>query len=307
MGREDLSDVYRELRQLKRDVQRLKSTSMLENSSISDGRLRMIRGQILIENGNLTVDGSVPIKLHQQNGAARIDFGTNAYMLGIDNAIAMTSAGGAGLVTMGPDSAAIAGEAGSVTVDDTGVRVAGTGLSGSTTRYLGINAQGYLVALSPGGGGDPGDPPAGNPDGYVWPVDPAVYGISATFTDHQNRTPPSQEPGVDVPCPVGTAVWSPGPGTVTEVQTSPAGATGRYVTFVTDAGDWFRMLHNSSVVVSPGQHVEQGTLLAYSGGSGFGSEAYYGPHSHISFKQGYTGSFPGASALDDFEAYMEAA
>src|SRR5690606_13044597 len=112
------------------------------------------------------------------------------------------------------------------------------------------------------------------------------------------------EPGVDVMTPVGAPLWAPGAGTILAVQTSPAGATGRYVTLITDEGDWFRFLHNSSVVVSAGQKVEQAQLLAYTGGSGFGSEAYYGPHTHISFKVGYTGAFPGAAALDDFEAYM---
>lgn len=177
--------------------------------------------------------------------------------------------------------------------------------SGVTGKYLLIGSDGIVYAGSAGGGGDPGTPPAGNPDGYVWPADPAVYGISDDFAAHVARG--SAEPGVDVMTPVGAALWAPGPGTVTAVQTSPAGATGRYVTLVTDAGDWFRFLHNSSIVVTVGQHVEQGQLLAYTGGSGFGSEAYYGPHSHISFKVGYTGSFPGASALDDFQAYMAAA
>jgi murein DD-endopeptidase MepM/ murein hydrolase activator NlpD len=178
---------------------------------------------------------------------------------------------------------------------------------GAGGSYLGLDASNRIVKLSSGGGGDPGDPgdpPAGNPDGYIWPADPQVYGISDDFAAHIARG--SAEPGVDVMTPVGAPLWAPGPGTVTAVQTSPAGATGRYVTFVTDAGDWFRFLHNSSIVVSVGQHVEQAQLLAYTGGSGFGSEAYYGPHTHISFKVGYTGSFPGTN-LDDFEAYMAAA
>src|SRR5690606_35408792 len=114
----------------------------------------------------------------------------------------------------------------------------------------------------------------------------------------------SAEPGVDVMTPVGAPLWSPASGTILAVQTSPAGATGRYVTLITDEGDWFRLLHNSSVVVSAGQKVEQAQLLAYNGGSGFGSEAYYGPRTHLSFKVRYTGALPRAAALHDFEAHM---
>lgn len=174
--------------------------------------------------------------------------------------------------------------------------------SNITASYLGIGSDGNLYKLSSGGGGDPGDPPSGNPDGYIWPADPAVYGISDDFAAHIARG--SAEPGVDVMTPVGAPLWAPGAGTILAVQNTPAGATGRYVTLVTTEGDWFRFLHNSSVVVSAGDTVEQAQLLAYTGGSGFGQEAYYGPHSHISFKRGYTGAFPGAGALDDFQAYM---
>lgn len=172
---------------------------------------------------------------------------------------------------------------------------------GSAGRYLGVDDT-ELVLLSSGGGGDPGDPPAGNPEGYIWPADPAVYGISDNFAAHLARG--SAEPGVDVKTPVGAPLWSPASGTIVDVNTAPTTAMGRYVTLVTTEGDWFRFLHNSAVVVGVGDTVAQAQLLAYTGGSGFGQEAYYGPHTHISFKVGYTGLFPGASALDDFQAYM---
>lgn len=280
---------------------------------LGGGQIRIGAGdaQIIIDGSTgRIIAGDLTIDPTEGGGAIVFANGAQIYSHASGNQIEMFS-GGTHVTVREHTLSVSTPERGFLLVDESdpltepGIYVSGVP-EGVGASYLGLDSGGRLVRLSGAGGGDPGDPPAGNPDGYVWPVDPAVYGISSSFTDHQNRTPPSQEPGVDVACPVGTAIWSPGPGTVTEVQTSSSGATGRYVTFVTDAGDWFRFLHNSSIVASPGQHVEQGTLLAYSGGSGFGSDAYYGPHSHISFKQGYTGSFPGSN-LDDFEAYMAAA
>ncbi|MGX9346650.1 M23 family metallopeptidase [Microbacterium sp. KNMS] len=256
-----------------------------------------------IRAGSLTIDPT------EGGGAVVFDNGAQVYSNPTNNQIEMFS--GDVHVTLRDGQAAVASGTKSIILQEAGNPNLAEGIyavgvpNGAGGSYLGLDSNNRLVKLSSGGGGDPGNPPAGNPDGYIWPADPAVYGISDDFAAHVARG--SAEPGVDVMTPVGAPLWAPGPGTVTAVQTSPAGATGRYVTFVTDAGDWFRFLHNSSIVVSVGQHVEQATLLAYTGGSGFGSEAYYGPHTHISFKAGYTGSFPGASALDDFEAYMAAA
>lgn len=254
----------------------------------------------VVEGGSVTVDGDLPATLESvSNGGvslASLSF-PGARIVGYRTSL------GEGLA-IGPSSGSFIKDP-SIFVMDDKIGISATSLpSGRSARYLVIDDDGYIYAASRGGGGDPdpGDPPAGNPDGYIWPADPAVYGISDDFAAHVARG--SAEPGVDVMTPVGAPLWSPASGTILAVQTSPAGATGRYVTLITDEGDWFRFLHNSSVVVSAGQRVEQAQLLAYTGGSGFGSEAYYGPHTHISFKVGYTGAFPGAAALDDFEAYM---
>ncbi|MGO3320266.1 MAG: M23 family metallopeptidase [Microbacterium gubbeenense] len=298
---------------------------MLENSSITRGRFRVIGGEFKVDEdglftlvgrfdqtgdynvknggivtveagGEVVVDGPVPVRLKQLNvggvNQAAVQFG------GTGTAIYANSAGGnVNLV--------IQSGGGIIQVTDDGVSIVGL-RTGGATNYLGVDADGYIVKASVGGGGDPdpGDPPSGNPDGYIWPADPDVYGISDDFAAHIARG--SAEPGVDVMTPVGAPLWAPGAGTILAVQNTPAGATGRYVTLITTEGDWFRFLHNSNVLVSPGDTVEQAQLLAYTGGSGFGSEAHYGPHTHISFKRGYTGAFPGAGALDDFESYMRA-
>lgn len=320
---DDQGDVWRELREMKRKIARLESGSMLENSSITRGRFRVIGGEFKVDEnglftlegtfnqagdynvkdggvvtveagGEVVVNGPVPVRLKQGNvggvAQAMMQFGAS------NTAIYANSAGGNVNLVVQAGATRLQLNADGIFVGDLPTEGAAS--------YVGITAGGKLVKLASGGGGDPGDPPAGNPDGYIWPADPAVYGISDNFAAHLARG--SAEPGVDVKTPVGAPLWSPAAGTIVDVNTAPTTAMGRYVTLVTTEGDWFRFLHNSAVVVGVGDTVEQAQLLAYTGGSGFGQEAYYGAHTHISFKRGYTGLFPGAAALDDFEAYMEA-
>ena len=319
---DDISDQYRDLRELQRRVTRLETSTLLENSSISQGRFRIIGGEFKVDEnglftlvgrfdqtgdynvknggvvtvesgGEVVVNGPVPVRLKQGNVG-----GVNQAMIQFANTSTSIFANQAG----GNVNLVIQAGSGRIQINDDGIQFPGLS-TGGAANYLGIDGDGYLVKAAVGGGGDPGDPPSGNPDGYIWPADPDVFGISDDFAAHIARG--SAEPGVDVMTPVGTPLWAPAAGTIIATQDTPAGATGRYVTLVTTEGDWFRFLHNSSVLVSPGDTVEQAQLLAYTGGSGFGSEAHYGPHSHISFARGYTGTFPGAGALDDFEAYME--
>ena len=406
MSVDDRGDELAELRELKRRVDRLESGTMLENSSITRGRMRFIGGLLRVDSGgrveivgtlavegtsqfvgpvtisgNLSITGNTTITgefnldgpwtisgdgditgdvevtgnfdvlgggrikvgnvvLTPGNGG-RITIGTGSSQIIIDpsqlkvgpafkmdpahsSTGAQMEFGTSGTSTIYGDNSGVQIQRG--TNNDAAVRVGTSGMPlgalgvslvgdvhmpsieskppNVTARYLGIGDDGLLYKLSSGGGGggNPGEPPSGNPDGYIWPADPAVYGISDNFAAHVARG--SAEPGVDVMTPVGAPLWSPAAGTIVAVQASPAGATGRFVTLVTTEGDWFRFLHNSAVVVSAGQTVEQAELLAYTGGSGFGQEAHYGPHTHISFARNYSGAFPGSGALSDFQAYM---
>lgn len=47
----DLSDPYREIRNLQREVRRLQNARPLENSSVTNGRLRFIGGLLLVDSG----------------------------------------------------------------------------------------------------------------------------------------------------------------------------------------------------------------------------------------------------------------
>lgn len=58
----DLSDAFHWIRQLKKLVDRIYSGALLENSSITDGRMRFIGGQLLIDSGGrLTVIGTLEV------------------------------------------------------------------------------------------------------------------------------------------------------------------------------------------------------------------------------------------------------
>jgi len=380
MSIDDQGDVWRELREMKRKIARLESGSMLENSSITRGRMRFIGGLLRVDSGGrveivgtLYVEGTTqfvgPVTISgpwtfsgdgsitgDVDISGDMDLTGDLEVLGggrikVGNVI--LTPGNGGRITIGTGSSQIIidpsqlkvgpafkmdpahsstgaqmafGLTGKSTIygDDQGVQLVNNASTPAfnfsvlndgylmmnvppkpasvTANYLGVGSDGKLYKLSSGGGGDPGDPPSGNPDGYIWPADPAVYGISDNFAAHVARG--SAEPGVDVMTPVGAPLWSPAAGTIVDVNNSPSTAMGRYVTLVTTEGDWFRFLHNSALAVSVGDTVEQAQLLAYTGGSGFGQESYYGPHTHISFKTGYTGLFPGAGALQDFQAYM---
>lgn len=171
-------------------------------------------------------------------------------------------------------------------------------------KYLVADSTGrvYLASSAGDGGGD--TPPQLNPEGYIWPADPAIYGISDTYADHLARN--SAEPGVDVKTPVGAACYAPADGTIAAVHTSTSGATGRYVTVRTAGDAWFRLLHLSEVLVAAGDPVTQGQIVGRTGGSGFGSESYYGPHVHITFWSGPSTTQPSFDTTEDFQAYMAA-
>lgn len=104
--------------------------------------------------------------------------------------------------------------------------------------------------------------------GYGYRTDP-VTGAPSTFHD-----------GVDYGVRVGTPIYSMRAGVVNFAGVSGASASTGYGNFVTvqhDEGFETGYGHLNAIVVSSGQRVEAGTLLAYSGNTGKSS----GPHLHL--------------------------
>ena len=112
---------------------------------------------------------------------------------------------------------------------------------------------------------------------YRYPVDiPPAY-ITWGFAEWDNSVLTSQRyqhRGIDIGCPVGTPMYSPGAGTVYEHKGD--GSFGLNVAIAHDDGYYSIMAHMSNPIVKPGDIVKPGQLVGYSGNTGLST----GPHVH---------------------------
>lgn len=100
--------------------------------------------------------------------------------------------------------------------------------------------------------------------------------ISASFRDHQTRTPPSVNPGTDYMCGTGTAVYAAHSATVILADSVDNSATGRWV--ILRGGNLeTQYLHLSKLAVKQGQFVARNSLIGLSGATG----NVTGPHLHF--------------------------
>jgi murein DD-endopeptidase MepM/ murein hydrolase activator NlpD len=135
---------------------------------------------------------------------------------------------------------------------------------------------------------------------YVYPC--GETSISDSFADHVNRN--SVNPGVDYEAPTGSAIYSVSDGVVADADGSPSGGGGRTIHINHDDGTGADYLHLNALSVSTGDRVTKGQKIGYSGGSGNGSNTYYGPHLHISFRPNHSGGY-GNNGNQDFQAIMD--
>ena len=85
--------------------------------------------------------------------------------------------------------------------------------------------------------------------------------------------------GIDLSTPTGSDIFSPAKGYVTEVYSNSTG--GLQLVIEHDNGYRTGYAHLSSVVVSPGDRVKKGELVAYTGNTGSST----GPHLHFTLKK----------------------
>ena len=92
--------------------------------------------------------------------------------------------------------------------------------------------------------------------------------------------------GVDIGEIKGTSVYAVRSGTVFEVNNSTTGSAGRYIIINHNDGYYSIYMHLSQIDVSIGQNVSSNTRIGAVGGSGYGSESYYGYHLHLGIHYG---------------------
>jgi murein DD-endopeptidase MepM/ murein hydrolase activator NlpD len=110
--------------------------------------------------------------------------------------------------------------------------------------------------------------PSANPGGYQWPVSGPV---TSPFGWRWGR----MHEGIDIAVPSGTPVHASAAGTV--IYASWMDGYGNFVIIDHGGGIATAYGHNTSLAVTVGQHVEQGSLIAYSGSTGHST----GPHVHF--------------------------
>lgn len=110
-----------------------------------------------------------------------------------------------------------------------------------------------------------------------------VPAITSTFKDHEERTPPSNAPGIDFAVPLGMQVIAPAPGRIRGLYLRKLGGRSLFV----DHGDgWLTYYaHLQSVWALNGEKVEEGQILGTVGSTGSAT----GPHLHWALQESSTG------------------
>ena len=127
---------------------------------------------------------------------------------------------------------------------------------------------------------------------YIFPTSSRT--VSDDFAAHVRRG--SVNPGTDYVCARNTPVVASRAGTVTLADNDNGGSGGRMVIINHGGGVTTEYLHFQQVQVAANSSVAQGQQIGLSGGSGYGSDSYYGPHVHIALKLNGTNV--------DFENYV---
>lgn len=176
------------------------------------------------------------------------------------------------------------------------------------TQAIAYPGTGSLWYVTNPGTTDPGGGGTGGTGGIViYPtVQHTVVDFDGSFVGHQSRNPPSVNPGSDyAPLPIGSDVWAVADGVVTDTTPTNTGSGGRMVHIDhTALGTGSDYLHLSQILVSEGQNVKQGDLIAKSGASGFGSDNGYGAHLHISYRTVLGHAYTSFNSID-FDAYIK--
>lgn len=154
---------------------------------------------------------------------------------------------------------------------------------------------------------------------YQYPTRYRKVSAGGSFQNHKDRRPPSPNPGSDYPCPMGTPVYAVHPGVVVGIvdpsDPRDMGGGGRMVYVDHDDGTGVDFLHLSKINDGAGignakpikirGRVGYDTLVGLSGASGTGSDTFYDPHLHVSWRMTH-GHHATNYKNRDFDAMMKA-
>ncbi len=110
--------------------------------------------------------------------------------------------------------------------------------------------------------------------GFVWPC----YGPLTSFFGYRDDVPigSTNHGGIDIGCSYYAPIYAARSGYVSG-STGWSGGYGYAVYLIHDSGYSTVYGHNSEILVSPGEYVEQGQIIAYAGSTGWST----GPHCHF--------------------------
>ena len=118
--------------------------------------------------------------------------------------------------------------------------------------------------------------------GFVWPC----YGTITSYFGYRPAEDTSgigstNHGGLDIGVPYYTPIYATMSGYVSSA-TGWSGGYGYAVYLIHDGGFSSVYGHNSELLVSPGEYVEQGQVIAYAGSTGWST----GPHCHFEIRVG---------------------
>lgn len=186
---------------------------------------------------------------------------------------------------------------------------------GNQIRCIFDDGSSVMAYPTPGGlwlvgVGGPAPIPPPNPGDHgivIYPtIQHTVVDFDGSFAGHQQRTPPSVNPGCDyAPLNIGNDVYAVADGVVTNADGTYGGSGGATVhidhSALNTSSDY---LHLSVVNVNNGQTVHQGDVIALSGASADGSANGVGAHLHISYRNSLDHMYQNYNNID-FDAYIK--
>jgi len=117
---------------------------------------------------------------------------------------------------------------------------------------------------------------------FLWPARARISTLFGSQRVYRNGEAGAYHSGIDIAVPQGTPVLAPADGVVTLASDHAFLLEGNLLLVAHGMGVESAFMHLSQIVVTPGQHIRRGQVIAYSGMTG----RVTGPHLHWSLRWG---------------------